>query len=350
MAIRKTTSSRALKPKPINLALQGGGAHGAYTWGVLDQLLEDGRVVIEAISGTSAGAMNAAVLADGMMKGGVDAAREALADFWRSVSDAARLSPIQRTPIDVLMGNWSLDFSPGYLWSDLLSRMVSPYELNPLNLNPLRDLLEAQVDFERVRAFESIKLFVSATCVRTGKIKVFQHEEMSADVVLASACLPLLFQAVEIDGDPYWDGGYMGNPALYPLIYKCASRDIVIVQINPLERAEPPRTAREIHNRMNEITFNSSLLRELRAIDFVTRLIEEGHLKNTRYKRMLIHRIDAEDELKPLSASSKLNAEWRFIKHLHDIGKTAAELWLDRHYDRLGEDSTVDIRALFTAY
>lgn len=342
-----TVPSPLVQPKPINLALQGGGAHGAYTWGVLDRLLEDGRTEIEAISGTSAGAMNAVVLAGGLMTGGREGARRALADFWQAVSRHAWWSPLRRTPLDVIAGNWNLDHSPGYVFFDLLSRFVSPYEANPLNLNPLRDLISAQVDFERVRSCDRVKLFISATSVRTGRVKVFGCEDLSLDAVMASACLPFLFQAVEIDGEHYWDGGYMGNPVLSPFIYNCTSNDVVIVQINPLQRAQTPRTAREILNRVNEITFNASLMRELRAIDFVTRLLDEGSLDRNRYKRMLIHRIDAEADLEPLNASSKLNAEWPFLLHLRDIGRRAADEWLNRNFERLGQSSSIDIRSLF---
>ncbi len=333
--------------KAVNLALQGGGSHGAFTWGVLDRLLEDDRLDIEAISGTSAGAMNAVVLADGLMRGGPEAARDALESFWYAVSDTAAHSPFRRSPIDILMGNWSLDSSPLYLMFDLLNRVASPYDLNPLNLNPLRDLLESSIDFARVRACDRTKLFVSATNVETGRIRVFTTPEITVDSVLASACLPFLFQAVEIDGVPYWDGGYMGNPALFPFFNSCASRDVVLVQINPIERLGTPRNAREILNRVNEITFNASLARELRAINFVHRLHEEGRLEGTNYSYVLVHRIEADAEIKPLSASSKLNAERAFLDHLKAIGRAAAGAWLDANFAALGERSTVDVRALF---
>ena len=352
-ATRKTTArpkaaqSAKTAPKLINLALQGGGAHGAFTWGVLDCLLEDGRIEIEAISGTSAGAMNAVVVADGLMKGGEEQARAALTDFWQSVSEAGRGSPIQRSPIDVFMGNWSLDSSPSYLFFDLLNRVASPYELNPLNINPLRELVEAQVDFKTVRACDRMKIFVSATNVETGRVKVFNREDLTADAVMASACLPFMFQAVEIDGVPYWDGGYMGNPVLFPFYRSCASSDVVIVQINPLLRQGTPRSAREILNRVNEITFNSSLMREFRAIDFVRRLIEDGKLDTTDYKQVLVHMVNGEEDIKPLGASSKLNAEWAFLTHLRDIGRATAAAWLDDNFDKLGRESTVDLRMLF---
>ncbi len=333
--------------KSIDLALQGGGAHGAFTWGVLDKLLEDSRVKIEAISATSAGAMNAVVLADGLIADGTAGARAALENFWRGVSQLAMTSPIRRSPLDVLTDNWSLEYSPGYLFFDLLSRVASPYELNPLNINPLRDLLERSVDFDRIKRCDCLKLFISATSVRTGRVKVFKPAELSLNAVMASACVPSLFQAVEVDGDYYWDGGFMGNPVLFPFIYNCTARDIVIVQINPLERNTIPQNARDIYDRLNEITFNSSLLAEFRAIDFVRRLLDEGSLDRARYKKMLIHMIEAEDALEPLKASSKLNAEWDFLAHLREIGRATAATWLDRVYAKLGVDSTVDVRRLY---
>ena len=333
--------------KPINLALQGGGAHGAFSWGVLDRLLEDERVVIEAISGTSAGAMNAVVMADGLMRDGREGAREALRRYWRAISEAARSSPIQRSPFNVLLGDWSLDNSPSYLMFDLMSRMASPYDINPLNLNPLRDLLEATVDFDNVRRCDAVKLFVSATNVETGRAKVFESEHLTADMVLASACLPFMFQAVEIDGTPYWDGGYMGNPVLYPFFRRCRSDDIVIVQINPILRPGTPKTAHGILNRVNEITFNASLLREFRAIDFVARQLDEGHLDPKRYHHMLLHRIEAEAELNPLGASSKMNAEWPFLEHLFALGRDSAESWLAENYAAIGKTGTLDLRAMF---
>ncbi len=342
-----TQRRRNNERKAINLALQGGGAHGAFTWGVLDRLLEDGRIEIEAISGTSAGAMNAVVMADGIMRNGRDGARSALNEFWTAVSKAALGSPIQRSPIDVFMGNWSLDNSPSYLFLDLLNRVASPYQLNPLNINPLRDLIATQVDFDRVRSCDKVKIFVSATNVETGRVKVFKRSELTPDSVMASACLPFVFQAVEIEGVPYWDGGYMGNPVLFPFFNACQSNDVVIVQINPIERPGIPTTAREILNRVNEITFNSSLLREFRAIDFTSRLIEEGKLDPNHYRQIFVHRVIAEDELNTLGASSKLNAEWAFLTHLHDIGSRAAAEWLDENYDALGQHSSVNVRSLF---
>jgi len=339
--------ARRPKPKSINLALQGGGAHGAFTWGVLDRLLADERLEIAAISGTSAGAMNAVALADGFVRGGASGAREKLAAFWKAVSESARFSPVRRSLVDRLLGSWSLDRSPGYHAFDSLTRAVSPYQLNPLNMNPLRDLLAESIDFDCVRSCQAIRLFISATNVETGRVKVFHGAELNADMVMASACLPHLFQAVEIDGVPYWDGGYMGNPSLFPFFYDSECADVVIVQINPVERKGVPKTASEIQNRINEIAFNSSLLKELRAVDFVTRLIEDGRLDGSQYRRVRMHLIQNQDALIPLGASSKMNAEWAFLTHLRDIGRDTAEAWLEANFDHIGTRDSVDVRVLF---
>lgn len=331
--------------KPINIALQGGGSHGAFSWGVLDCLLEDGRLDIAAISGTSAGAMNAAALADGFMRGGRDGAREKLHDFWRAVARKGRFSPVQRMPWDVLWGNWSIEKTPGYIWFDAMSRIVSPYLANPLNLNPLRDVVDAEIDFERVRACESIKMFISATNVETGQLRVFESHEITRDVVMASACLPHLFQAVEIDGAPYWDGGYGGNPALYPFFYANSAADVLLVQINPVIREGTPHTVNEIQNRVDEITFNAALLREFRSIAFVKKLIETGALHDDQYRDIRMHRIDADEAFKNLSASSKVNAEWAFLEYLRDLGRSAAQDWLAESFDAVGKEATLDISA-----
>jgi NTE family protein len=335
------------KPKMIELALQGGGAHGAFTWGVLDRLLADDRIQIEGICGTSAGAMNGVVVADGLDRGGKEGARNALRNFWKGVSNAGKHSPLQRTFLDRLLGRWTLDYSPGYIFFDILSRMVSPYELNPLGFNPTKQLIETLVDFEHVRHAEGIKLFVAATNVRTGKLKVFRRSEMTADMVMASACLPFIFQAVEIDGEAYWDGGYMGNPTLFPLVEDCQARDIIIVQINPIHRDKVPRKATDILNRINEITFNSSLIKEIRAISLMKKLIEVGNLEEERYKDALFHRINADVELEPLSVSSKVNTEWAFLEHLHDVGYRTTEDWLEKNYRHIGIRSTLDIESVY---
>lgn len=334
-------------PKTVDLALQGGGAHGALTWGVLDRLLSDDRIRIASVSGTSAGAMNAVVVADGLDRGGREGARDALTRFWRAVSDAALLSPVQRSPWDRLTSNYSLDQSPGYLFFEQLTRQFSPYELNPFNFNPLRDLLADQVDFERVNHCPDLRVFVTATNVRTGRGRTFTQPELSPDAVMASACLPFIFQAVEIDGEAYWDGGYIGNPALYPLVEDKATRDLIIVQINPLVREELPRTGREIVNRINEITFNASLIKELRLIELLHELIEVEQLESERYRDVFVHLIHAHEELKDLDASSKLNAEWEYLLHLKERGWAWADRFLDRHYDDLGVRASFDVKDLF---
>ena len=333
--------------KSVNLALQGGGAHGAFTWGVLDRLFEDGRIWIEAISGTSAGAMNAVVASQGMYDEGGAGARHELERFWRAVSKAGQASPLKRGPLDHLTGNWSLDSSIGFLWLDLLNRLASPYDINPLGINPLRDLLDEFIDFAKVQDCKDMPIFLSATNVETGRVRVFEREEITLDVVMASACLPFLFHAVEIDGVPYWDGGYMGNPVLFPFIDASPCNDIVIVQINPVTRKGTPTSARDIFNRVNEITFNASLLKELRSINLVDRLIDEGKLSATDYRRMNVHIIEANDEMTPLGASSKLNTEWQFLEHLRDIGREAASRFIERHFDDINTRSTVDLTAMF---
>ena len=332
------------KKKPINLALQGGGAHGAFTWGVLDKLLEDGRVEIEAMSGTSAGAMNAAALADGLSSGGVDGARQQLHDFWRAVGNLSGPLPWLRDPFAVARGDWNLETSPTYLAFDMAKRLFSPYQFNPLGLNPILEILEQHIDFEQVRACNLVKLFISATNVRSGKIRVFENRDLSPTAIMASAALPHLYQAVEIDGEHYWDGGFMGNPALFPLIYKSMCRDVVLVQVNPLRREDVPTTPSEIVDRVNEISFNSSLMREMRAIAFVTDLLDKDAVHGP-YKRLLMHRIEPAAEMAQYGASSKLNAEWTFLHHLRDLGRASAADWLDRKYAAIGERSTIDLRA-----
>jgi NTE family protein len=334
----------------INLALQGGGAHGAFTWGVLDRLLEDERIEIDGISGTSAGAMNGAVMAEGLIEGGRDGARAALEYFWRSVARHAAWSPLQVTPWDRAAGNWNLDHSPGYLFLDTLFRLASPYQFNPGNLNPLRDLLVETIDIGKVRACETMKLFVCATNVRTGKIRIFDNRDVSIDALLASACLPMLFHSVVIEGDAYWDGGYMGNPAIFPLIYECASRDVVIVEVNPITREGVPRTAAEIVNRVNEISFNSSLMREMRAIAFVSKLIEDETVEGSgvaRLKKMLIHRISPGDAMSRLGVASKYNPDFEFLETLKRFGRERTAAWLDENFAALGERSSIDIREVF---
>jgi len=328
----------------VDFALQGGGAHGAFSWGVLDRALEEPRMRLEGISGTSAGAMNAAVLADGYTDGGPQGAREALERFWRNVSEAARFSPFQRGPLDVLMGRWTLDTSPAYVAMDLASRLFSPYDLGIAALNPLRDILAVNIDFDRLRE-SPIKIFVTATNVRTGRGRVFRNTELTPEALLASACLPTMFQAVEIDGDPYWDGGYSGNPTISPLVRECNSSDTILVQINPVERPGTPKSARDILNRLNEISFNSPLLKELRMIALMRQAVDPGHREGKLWARMRIHRV-ASDLMTDLGASSKLNAEWAFLCKLRDEGRRCAEAFIAGHGKDLGKRSSFDLDEL----
>ena len=331
-------------PLLIDLALQGGGSHGAFTWGVLDRLLEVQWLRIEGISGTSAGAMNAAVLANGYIKNGTAGARAALEEFWRKVSNAARFSPFQRSPLDVLLGRWTLDHSPIFLSMDLLARVLSPYYANPMGANPLRAILAEMVDFAQLSR-GPIKLFVTATNVRTGRGRVFRNSEITPDVLLASACLPTLFQAIEIDGEPYWDGGYVGNPTMTPLVRECNSHDTILVQINPVERPGSPRSARDILNRLNEVSFNAVLLKELRMIAMLRKVAHPGNDEGARWAAMRIHRV-ASDIMLELGYSSKLNAEWAFLTMLHDHGRAAADDFLTTHGDDLGQRSSLDLDVL----
>ena len=334
--------------KPVNLALQGGGAHGAFTWGVLDRLCEEPRISIEGISATSAGAMNGAVFASGLAKDGREGARAALEAYWKRVAKAGELSPLRPNIFDKLLGFTSTGESPAFLAFDLMTRILSPYQFNPLNLNPLRTLLQQSVDFDALRSDKCpVKLFLSATNVRTGKVKIFGNDEITTDAVLASSCLPFLFQAIEIDGEAYWDGGYMGNPAIFPLIYGCESHDVVIVHINPIERAKLPRTASEIMNRINEISFNSSLMREMRAVSFVTKLIDDGKLDDPSFSRMLIHAIADDGMMCRLGVASKMSTEWEFLTRLRDTGRACADAWIAQNFDALGNSSTVDIGAMY---
>lgn len=330
----------------IDLALQGGGSHGAFAWGVLDRLLEEKWLTIAAISGTSAGAMNAAVLADGWTAGGAEGARDALEQYWRRVAKAAAFSPLQRSPFDRLMGRWTLDTSPFYILTDLMSRVLSPYDLNPMGFNPLRAVLAESIDFERL-ARSPIQLFVTATRVRTGRGRIFRNAEITADVLLASACLPTMFRAIEIDGEPYWDGGYAGNPTITPLVRESDAHDTILVQINPTERLEEPRTAAEILNRLNEISFNSPLMKELRMIALLRQAADPGSGEGARWAKMRTHRIKS-DMLAKFGASSKLNAEWEFVSMLRAEGRQAAEAFLSEHGADIGRQSTADLDVLLS--
>jgi NTE family protein len=327
----------------VDLGLQGGGAHGAFTWGVLDRLLEEAWLVFDGVSGTSAGAMNAVVMADGLAEGGPPQARAALERFWKRVSDAALLSPLRRGPLEILTGRWTLDYSPVFAALDVAARVLSPYDVNPLGSNPLQRILQDSVDFARLPQ-APIKIFVTATNVHTGRGRVFRNADITPEVLLASACLPTLFQAVEIDGEPYWDGGYSGNPTMAPLLRECSASDTILVQINPIERPGTPRTAREIHNRLNEIAFNAVLIKELRAAALLRKAADPGTGEGAVWAKMRVHRI-ASDVMLDLGYSSKLIAEWEFFCMLRDEGRKAAAAFLEAHGADLGVRSTLDLDA-----
>lgn len=337
---------RGTQSKRINLALQGGGAHGAYTWGVLDHLLEDGRITIGGISGTSAGAVNAVMLADGLARGGPEEARKRLAQFWRAASIGGDLPGAQRAVVDRLLSLLPVDGSPVQFFVDTVSRFLSPYHLNPLNINPLKDLIERFVDFEAVRACSDLHLFISATNVHSGKLRVFRREEITADVVMASAALPLVFRAVEIDGEPHWDGGFTGNPAILPLIEANETDDVLLVQIASFTRDRTPTTTRDILHRVNEITFNSSLAAELRAIEFIGRRADEGRGNGASGDgRVNVHRIVLEGIGKHMTTGSGLKTDFDFFALLHRAGRRAARRFLDAHFHDIGVRGTIDLSA-----
>ena len=336
------------EPKRINLALQGGGAHGAFTWGVLEHLLEDGRFVVDGISGTSAGAVNAVMLADGLRRGGPDEARKRLSDFWRAASLGGDLPPLQRAVLNRLFSLLPSDNSPTFDWLNAWSKYLSPYDVNPLNINPLKDLIERFVDFDGLRA-DPRALFIAATNVQTGRLHIFPHDKISAEAVMASACLPAVFRAVEIDGVPYWDGGYLGNPVLFPFFRATTTEDVLIVQINPLVRKKVPHSTREIMARVNEITFNSALMAELRAIEFVNRLIAQGRVPHgtaaAEYRQIRVHRIVLEGLGERFSSSSKLRNDLESFELLRKLGHRSTRRFLDAHYADIGVRSSIDLKA-----
>ena len=337
-----SVSGAAPAERRILLALQGGGSHGAFTWGVLDRLLEEPDLDIAGITGTSAGAMNAVVLAHGLIRGGPAEARRALRAFWESVGRIPGLG----TFMPASSGGWQLDASPAYIWFDLVSRVMSPYELNPLNIHPLRSLLAESIDFDGLRSSSKVKVIICATNVHTGRRRNFENHELSVDAVLASACLPFLFPAVEIDGVPYWDGGYSGNPAIAPLIRSTTAEDLFLITINPLERKETPRSARAIIDRATEISFNSTFWLELTAIAAFSRWHRDGVINPIGFRKNFFHRIEADERMSALGASSKMNNNPDFLQTLFEIGRGAAHDWLGAHRSAIGSSSTLDLSRL----
>ncbi|AOW12532.1 patatin [Hydrogenophaga crassostreae] len=348
----RTTSASKPTKRHIDLALQGGGSHGAFTWGVLDRLLEEEWLEIAGISGTSAGAMNAVALAAGLMEGGREGARACLRRFWQSVAESSPFHHLESNPVGALLGPgnpWMQALmAPFQQYAQFVGSQLSPYQLNPLNLNPLRKILEDTVDFERVRHCDRTHLFIAATHVATGELRIFRQDQLTADMVLASACLPLMFQAVEVNGEAYWDGGYAGNPALMPLISETDADDLLLVQINPSHRGDLPTSAADILDRASEVTFNASLLKELRTIGLLKEVLREANRPDSAYSRPLfkrvddlrLHRLDADDELSQFNASSKTQTGWAFLEQLHDLGRKAANNWLKENSKHLGKRST----------
>ena len=336
-----------IKNKPsINLALQGGGAHGAFTWGVLDGLLEDDRMDFEGVSGTSAGAMNAVILASGLMTGGRDGARAALQKFWTAVAGSL--------PFEIAVpsaNGQSVSLIPAFKMMLQWSHYFSPHQLNPFDLNPLRDILMAQVDFERLRSESPVKLFIAATHANSGKVRLFRSPEISADAILASACLPMMSRPVEIDGEPYWDGGYAANPAVFPLFYECKTSDILLVLLTPLKHQATPHSAQEIKGRVLELAFNSTFLREMRMFAHAREYVSQSVFRLGRFERRLarmnFHVIDAQEQMLELKAETKLAANMRFFEMLKNLGRARAKTWLQAHHAQVGKRSTVDLAELF---
>ncbi|WP_448530231.1 patatin-like phospholipase family protein [Raineya sp.] len=334
--------------KTLDLALQGGGSHGAFTWGVIERLLEDERLQIDGLCGTSAGAMNATIVAYGLMQGGRKGAIDLLYKFWKRIADEQKFSFIQPSLYERWFGDsGKLDYSPAYQVLDFFTMMFSPYQFNLLDYNPLESILENLIDFEALKSYKGCKLFVCATNVCTGRAKIFSGEEISLKAVMASACLPFLFKAVEIDGNYYWDGGYMGNPPIFPLINDTETSDILLIQINPIRIKEVPRTADEIRDRINTLSFNTSLMHEMRRVNLIQRLLQLGLNLDGKSRKINIHHINPEELMSEMSVSSKLNADWKFLLRLRAYGREAAEKWLAENYEKIGVESTCNLREVF---
>lgn len=330
--------------KKLDIALQGGGAHGAYSWGVLDRLLDDERIEIDGICGTSAGAMNGVCAIYGLNKGGKNLAKHLLVKFWHKVSEAGKTSLLQPSVFDKMMSKGNMDFSPGYKFFSMTSETMSPAQFNPLGLNPLEKILNELIDFEELHRFNPPKLFVCATNVLTCEPRIFGPSEISPKAIMASACLPYMYAAVEIDGEFYWDGGYMGNPPLEPLIHNTEDTDdILLIQINPFKIKSVPKTIEEIKDRVNEISFNSSLHHEIRQIEFKRTLIEKGIDLGGAIKKTNLHCISADHDLSELNLSSKLNTSWDFLMHLKELGYASCSKWLEENYEDIGKISTLKI-------
>ncbi len=334
--------------KHISVALQGGGSHGAFTWGVLDRLLQQEDLVLDGFCGTSAGAMNATILAHGLQLGGREKARELLKLFWTKISKASAQSMMQPTWLDKMMGKGNMDFSPGYMLGELMGMFLSPYQTGMGDVNPLKDILLSIVDFEKLKSCTKTKLFVCATDVKQGKAKVFDMTHISVDAVMASGCLPFMFKAVNINGVDYWDGGYMGNPPISPLINQTDTTDILIVQINPIVIKETPTTPIDIRDRVNEINFNASLILEMDKLELISRMIDAGvHFDEKLFRKIHIHNINPESDIAHYNVSSKINASAEFLEYLFHLGTNYADQWLAKNYNDIGKKSTCDVKKTF---
>jgi len=332
--------------RSLNLALQGVGAHGAFGWGILDKLLEDGRIDIDGIAATSAGAMNAVVYTYGHMKGGKEGARALLETFWHKASDkAAWLNPLQRTPLDAM---FDMREPLAWRWFEQLTQVMSPYEFNPLNVNPLRGVLESVIDFGLLRRCRTTQLGICATHVKSGRGRIFTTREITPDAVLASACQPSLSHAVTIDGEQYWDGVFSGYPALGALIANTSSHDVLIGQISPIERRDVPRRAPDIQGRITEIALHSSLLREARALAAITQLVDDDWIRlehKNKLRRVHVHAIRSDEIVSDLTIASSFETGWKSLTRLRDAGRLATELWLEAHFDKISVRSTIDLYA-----
>lgn len=337
------TNNTTPKQKSIAIGMQGGGSHGAFTWGVLDYLLEDGRLNIEGASGTSAGGMNCLALAQGLAEGGKEGARKSLHRYWRVLSEKSKKIGMAPTPLDNFIGGHGINMNPLFFLMGQIKKNFSPYEWNPKNQNMLADLVKELFNFKTISNYEAFKVFLCATNVRTSKLKIFSGKEITPEAVLASACLPTLFQAVNIEGEDYWDGGFIGNPAIFPLIYNCETPDILVILLTPQYRHNTPKTLREIHGRMTELSLINTLTREMRAIQFVGNLIDSGVADKTKIKKVNIHLIENTQVFSDLDHTSALNSDWDFLKFLFEKGRETAENWMKKNYSGIGQRSTANL-------
>jgi NTE family protein len=336
-------SSSTPKQKKVVVALQGGGSHGAFTWGVLDALLEKKDFFIEGISGTSAGAMNAVAATQGLLQNGNKGAQQMLQAYWEKIGEKGRKSPLQFSPLDKAVKHFDMSNNPVFKMMQSIGGMFSPYQLNPKNVHPMRDVVEGLFDFKLLQEAQERKVFLCATHIATGKLKIFTGKELTSDAVLASACVPSLFQAIEVNGEFYWDGGFIGNPAIYPLLYNCDAVDVIVIQIRRVHDHVIPRTVHDINNRLGEITQNACLTREMRSIAYITKLIEDGVIPKGRVKHLHMHLIRDDEFFGTLDRSSGFSADPDFLAYLRDAGRRCGEKWIKEHYNNIGVRTTANL-------